>query len=655
MDRLARLQEVTVALSGSLTPAQVAEVIVAQGVGALGASAGVVALITADGAALCPLRAEGYTEEVLEPWRCIPLPTQVPLTDAVRLRKPILVESLADLQNRYPVMIDTAKIADGTTSSWAAIPLITQKTVLGALGLTFPAAQRFSVDDTAFLLSLARQCAQALERAQLYENAQRAREAAERDRKRLTFLAEASAAFAASLDYRTTLANVARLAVSQFADWCAVDMLTEESDKIERLAVSHRDPARVAWAAELLRKYPLDRNAPSGTGRVIRTGALEFLPEVTDALLVAGTRSEEQLADARAIGLISYLCVPLTARGRILGAITLATTADSGRHFTESDVSLAQELAARAALAVDNSRLYEEARQERAAAEDILESITDAFYAIDSAWHFTYVNQRAEAYLGHSRDSLLGSSLWDILPAGRGSVFEKHYRRAMNEQAPVDFEALSPHSNRWLEVRAYPSSNGLSVYFRDVTERHEAEEERRTAARARQTFVKDLLASVTEGRLQLCSLPEDLPSPLAVLGAPLSLTPTALRRLRQTVHLALDDLAFPTERIQDLVTAASEAAMNAIQHAGGGTARVCALSDMMQVWIEDQGTGIAMERLPRATLEAGYSEAGSLGHGFWLMLQTADRVWLLTGPSGTTVVLEQGRSARLTPAWLTAR
>ncbi len=92
--------------------------------------------------------------------------------------------------------------------------------------------------------------------------------------------------------------------------------------------------------------------------------------------------------------------------------------------------------------------------------------------------------------------------------------------------------------------------------------------------------------------------------------------------------------------------------MNAVVHAGGGEARVCAGGEgTVQVWIQDQGKGITMDHLHRATLERGFTTAGTMGHGFWMMLKTADRIFLLTGPSGTSVVLEQEREAP-EPAWL---
>jgi len=91
--------------------------------------------------------------------------------------------------------------------------------------------------------------------------------------------------------------------------------------------------------------------------------------------------------------------------------------------------------------------------------------------------------------------------------------------------------------------------------------------------------------------------------------------------------------------------------MNAVMHGGGGEARLAASTDgrVLQVWIEDQGSGMALGTLHRATLEKGYTTAGTMGYGWFLTLQTVDRIWLLTGPSGTTVVLEMGRERRAEP------
>lgn len=170
------------------------------------------------------------------------------------------------------------------------------------------------------------------------------------------FLAQIGATLSSSLDYRATLASVARLAVPHLADWCAVDIV-EEDGSLKRLAVEHEDPQKVQLAHELQERYPPDPEAPQGVQRVVRSGQSEFYPDITDEMLVAAARDAEHLRLMREIGFVSLIFVPLVARGRTLGVITLVS-AESGRRYREADLELADELARRAALAVDNARLY---------------------------------------------------------------------------------------------------------------------------------------------------------------------------------------------------------------------------------------------------------------------------------------------------------
>jgi PAS domain S-box-containing protein len=173
------------------------------------------------------------------------------------------------------------------------------------------------------------------------------------------------------------------------------------------------------------------------------------------------------------------------------------------------------------------------------------------------------------------------------------------------------------------------------------------------AAQQQRAFLREILASVTEGRLRLCNTTTDLPRPLMPFGAEMALSASReIRHLRRRAEDAAHGLGFSNERWQDLVTAVGEAAMNAVVHGGGGTGKVYVdpTRSLVQVWVTDEGTGIDVQSLPRATLELGFSSAGTLGHGFWLMLNTIDRIYLLTGATGTTVVLEQER-APLVPTW----
>lgn len=173
-----------------------------------------------------------------------------------------------------------------------------------------------------------------------------------------------------------------------------------------------------------------------------------------------------------------------------------------------------------------------------------------------------------------------------------------------------------------------------------------------TAARQRR-FIREMLFSLTEGRLRLCETADDLPASLSVACDSVPLSERSLRRLRQDTDAAAEEAGLPLDRQQDIKTAVSEAAMNAVVHAGGGVGQVHwdAVRGLVQVWVRDEGKGITDDAIHKATLERGYSSAGTLGHGFWMMLRFADRVYLLTGPSGTTVVLEQERAAP-PPAWI---
>ncbi len=173
------------------------------------------------------------------------------------------------------------------------------------------------------------------------------------------FLAEASALLATSLDYQPTLKNLAHLVVPQLADWCTIHVV-EEDGALRQVALVHANPLKLEWARRLLSRYPLDANAKFGTPQVIRRGQSELYPEIPDSLLVTIASDPEHLRLLRQVGFKSIIRVPMKARGRTLGAISFVS-AESGRSYTQADLILAEDLGRRAALAVDNARLYREA------------------------------------------------------------------------------------------------------------------------------------------------------------------------------------------------------------------------------------------------------------------------------------------------------
>jgi PAS domain S-box-containing protein len=203
---------------------------------------------------------------------------------------------------------------------------------------------------------------------------------------RLRVLAAAGKVLGASLDYETTLAEVCRLVVPVLADWCAIDLWDGEA-RVRRLAVYHADPAKIELAEEFRHRYPPRPEDPGGMMKVLRTGEPELYPEITDQMIDQSARDPDHARIIHSLGLRSGLVVALSARGRILGALTLATS-ESRRRLGPADLALANELAARAALAVDNARLFAEARQavdRHRTAEEQLALLTEASSSLSSS------------------------------------------------------------------------------------------------------------------------------------------------------------------------------------------------------------------------------------------------------------------------------
>jgi signal transduction histidine kinase len=252
--------------------------------------------------------------------------------------------------------------------SLLVVPLKGRRRVLGLLVLGRCAPETpYGALELEVAEELARQVVTGMETRRLARRARRAE-------RRAQFIARASQALAASLDFRVTLDRVAQLAVPVVADLCTVDML-EEDGSIRRLAVAHRAPEKAAVAWELEHRWPSRLEDAYGPGRVIREGQPELRGEVPDAKLPRAARDAEHLRALRSLGLESYLIAPLRARGRTLGAITFAY-AGSHRRYRQGDLRLAMELAARAALAVDNALLY------RASQEAV--RLRDEFLAVAS-------------------------------------------------------------------------------------------------------------------------------------------------------------------------------------------------------------------------------------------------------------------------------
>ncbi|MFL5347442.1 MAG: ATP-binding protein [Hyalangium sp.] len=173
-------------------------------------------------------------------------------------------------------------------------------------------------------------------------------------------LADASRILAESLDYQTTLAQVARLAVPVLADWCVVDIL--EHGTCHRIAGAHVDPSKELLLQVLAERYPVDAVASQPASQVLRTGQALLLANTPEDVLRAHTRDAAHATLIRMLGCLSLMAVPLMARGRMLGVLTLVSS-QPGRHYGPTALHHAQDLAHRIGLALDNARLYREAQE----------------------------------------------------------------------------------------------------------------------------------------------------------------------------------------------------------------------------------------------------------------------------------------------------
>jgi two-component system, cell cycle sensor histidine kinase and response regulator CckA len=261
-----------------------------------------------------------------------------------------------------------------------------------------------------------------------------ARRRAEAAGEQVSFLSEVSEVLASSLDFRATLSAAARLAVPRLADWCAVDVIDADG-RLRRLAIAHTDPAKVDAVWAMSHRYREQDEDP--VPQVIRTARTQLIPEIPDALLRRFARDAAHLEGLRAFGLRSLLIVPLTARGRTLGAITFVM-AESGRHYGRADQLLGEDLARRAAIAVDNARLYreaEEALHEKARTVALLDTVfrgTPVGLAfVDRELRFVRINDAlaalnrttVEAHLGRTVSEVLGASASLVVP-----LFEEVFR-----------------------------------------------------------------------------------------------------------------------------------------------------------------------------------------------------------------------------------
>jgi PAS domain S-box-containing protein len=355
--------------------------------------------------------------------------------------------------------------------------------------------RRFDENDRRMVEEIARQVALLLDATRLGEAATASRSDADLMRRRLTFLAEASAALATSLDYRTTLQTVSGLAVPLVAECCMVRMIDDDGS-VQQLATTHLDPELQRLIEQGGRLVLPDTTGSSPLAFAIRTGETVVLDAITDDVRQASAVDEDKLARFRRLAFTASLTVPIETRGRRIGALTFAT-ATPGRSFNADEVALAQDLARRAAVAVDSARLYgdivatrDDLKRQLDFTNAIVRDVAEGIAVVDQSGRLTYLNPVGEQLLGYAIADLVGESFHAVVhlrdpsgaslspdPCGLQSAYacgrtmhcdDETFRRADGSTFPVALSA-SP-------LVRHGELAGVVVVFRDIGQEQQSRE-----------------------------------------------------------------------------------------------------------------------------------------------------------------------------------
>ncbi len=345
LQRLTRLGRVTRDLSAATDLETVTDIVTRLAGDAVAASVTMLALRDGDDLVTLGLRGTPLLPELAS--GRFPLSMPVPICDAVRGAAPVLLLDHDEVAESYP------NLAGHNAVAMLAFPLRTgDDPPLGAIALRFDApAPRPEMAEIELLHIVADVCTQTVLRL-------RAEASSEKRLRQIEFLSAASEQLARSLDRRATMTSVTELAVASFADWCAVRLF--DDSRLHSLVVAHADPDLAGSAHRLISRLPVDLDAAAGSYRVVRTGQSQLYSPVTPELIRAVSPDPEVADLAQRLDLRSAIVVPLVARGRITGTMTMGS---STRLFTDEDLTFAEDLARRAALAIDNADLFSQTQR----------------------------------------------------------------------------------------------------------------------------------------------------------------------------------------------------------------------------------------------------------------------------------------------------
>ncbi|WP_243060065.1 GAF domain-containing SpoIIE family protein phosphatase [Nocardioides sp. SR21] len=359
------LDALAVELTGARTVTEVADGFVSHAVRVLGAKSAMVLSLDPDDM-LRAVTWNGRGGQAADQFQEVALHSDLPGAVAARDGVDLHYRTVQEIETVFPALAGYYP----TELSLHVLPLRRGDRTLGLLALTFPPGS-FGPAEDGFLHSLAGALASALTRAEELQ-------AADAETQRTALLAEASMTLSRSLDMEGTLAEVVRLLVPRFADWCAVQLL--RNGELETIEIQHRDPETTEWARSMRDAFPTRMDAATGAPQVVRTGTSEIYPFIPADLVDAAAVNDEHRAILRRMGFTSAIVAPLKGRDRILGAVTLIH-AESGRRYAEADLTFLEEIAERVALALDTAATFEQQSERLAGVTLIAEAAQRAILA----------------------------------------------------------------------------------------------------------------------------------------------------------------------------------------------------------------------------------------------------------------------------------
>ncbi len=396
--RLTRLNRITASLAETSDLEQIAAVVATEAEQTLGATLSALCVLE-DDATMRTLRMRGASPGSEQRWGTFPLATDVPASEVVRTNQPVVLRSVAELEERYPVLVGQSSVE----RILVTLPLSAGENRFGALALSFPPEHVVDDAELEMLGTIGHQCVLAFERARLLQ--------AERDaRQRSTFLAKATAQVSSSLEPTETVRQILSLVVPSMADW-AVVYLTDPSGHPIVQGAMHRDPELTSVIRRLQADQPIKMEVEGGLGQVLRTGQSIRYGTLPEHLQSRTTEHVPDEQHAEALRPSSGIGVALVARGRILGAVALART--GGQPFSDDDLRLAEEVAARAAVAVDNAEQF---RRERDAAVTLQRSLLPQRIPRIAGLAFAW------RYLPGAVGAHVGGDWYDVIPLEQDRV-----------------------------------------------------------------------------------------------------------------------------------------------------------------------------------------------------------------------------------------